>query len=86
MPFVCRDRQLELLAYRHSQCDLAYSRGKWYLLATWDIPDPTEDEVDQFLGIDQGVINIIADSDGNIHETQAVEEKCGKTRTVRQAP
>ena len=75
VPFVCGERQFELLAYQHGECDLAYSRGKWYLLATCDIPDPTEDEVDRFLGIDRGVVNIATDSDGAIYQGKAIEDK-----------
>ena len=52
--FACGDRQLALLAYQKGESDLLYQRGKWYLFATCDIPDPTEDEVDKFLGIDRG--------------------------------
>ena len=75
VPFVCGGRQLELLAYQHGECDLAYSRGKWYLLATCDIPDPTEDEVDAFLGIDRGVVNIATDSDGTVYQGKTIEDK-----------
>jgi len=75
VPFVCGDRQFKLLAYQHGECDLVYSRGKWYLLATCDIPDPTEDEVEAFLGIDRGVVNIATDSDGTHYQAEPVEEK-----------
>jgi len=75
VPFVCGERQLELLAYQKGESDLAYVRGKWYLLATCDLPDPTEDEVEKFLGIDRGVINLATDSDGAQYQGAAVENK-----------
>lgn len=75
VPFVCGDRQRELLQYQQGESDLVYQRGKWYLLATCNLPDPSEDEVERFLGIDRGMVNIAADSDGNLYQGKPVEDK-----------
>jgi len=58
------DRQRELLKSQQGESDLIYHRGKFYLAATCDIPDPDPATVDDFLGVDFGVKTIAATSDG----------------------
>ena len=50
------------------QSDLVLSDGVFYLAVLVDAPEPTPDEPDGFLGIDLGIVNIIADSDGEIFD------------------
>src|SRR5918911_3974533 len=40
IPFVCGDRQRELLATRRGETDLAFVHGSFYLFATCDVDDP----------------------------------------------
>jgi IS605 OrfB family transposase len=58
------DRQKILLESQQGESDLIYHRGKFYLAATCDIPDPEPSTVDDFLGVDFGVKTIAATSDG----------------------
>ena len=58
------ERQRELLRYQKGESDLVYSKGAFYLLATCDIPDPTELETETALGVDVGIVNLAVDSDG----------------------
>ena len=51
VPFVAGERHLALLPFRQGESDLVYRDGKWYLLATCDIPDPTPEQVDAYLGV-----------------------------------
>lgn len=46
------------------QCDLILREGTFYLSVVVDAPEPTPDEPAGFLGIDLGIVNIAADSDG----------------------
>jgi len=57
--------------------DLVYRDGKFYLAVVIDAPGPPAGpEPEEWLGVDLGIVNIAADSDGNTH--------CGKTvRAVR---
>jgi IS605 OrfB family transposase len=50
------------------QCDLLYrqSRDTFFLAITVDAPEPTPDEVTDFLGVDLGIINIATTSDGDM--------------------
>ncbi|EFO82095.1 IS605 family transposase OrfB [Oscillochloris trichoides DG-6] len=75
IPFLTGERQLAFLAYQHGESDLVYRKGEWYLLATCDIPEPTEQEVDDVLGVDLGIVNLATDSDGESYTGKDVERK-----------
>ena len=76
IPYKCGERQKELLRYRKGESDLVYSKRKdaFYLLATCDIPDPTEQETEDALGCDLGRTNLLTDSDGDIHTSEPIEK------------
>ena len=65
IPFVCGERQRELLQGQRGESDLIYTGGEFYLFAACEVEEPTPLEVDDFLGVDLGVKNIATDSDGN---------------------
>jgi len=75
IPYVCGEHQRELLKHQRGESDLVYHRGKWYLLATCEIDEPTPEQADAWLGIDRGVINLATDSEGNIYQGQRVEAR-----------
>ena len=62
--FVCGPRQLELLQHQRGESDLALINGEFYLFATCDIEEPDPQDMQEFLGVDLGIVNIAADSDG----------------------
>lgn len=64
IPFVCGDRQRNLLASRQGESDLVFSDGDFYLLATCNAVDPPPSLVKDFLGVDLGITNIAVDSEG----------------------
>lgn len=49
------------------QTDLILRDGVFYLAAVFDAPEPTPDNPDGFLGVDLGIVNIAADSDGQTY-------------------
>ncbi|MEW6505241.1 MAG: transposase [Chloroflexota bacterium] len=65
IPFVCGERQRELLAGQRGESDLTCIDGQFYLFAACDVETPAPDDVSEFLGVDLGVNNIATDSDGN---------------------
>jgi putative transposase len=83
IPFVCGERQRQLLTTRHGETDLAYIRGAWYLFAVCDVEEPTLTDVAGFLGIDMGVTNIAVDSDGEIHQGRAIKNIRYRHRRLR---
>lgn len=61
--------QLKTLAeFRRGESDLICTKGKWYLLATCDIPDPEVFEPGDFLGVDRGIVNLATTSDGTNYQ------------------
>lgn len=72
MPYQCGQRQRELLKHQKGESDLWYTGGVFYLLATCEIEEPTPEQVEQFLGIDGGIVNLATDSDGEVHRASHV--------------
>jgi hypothetical protein len=64
IPFVCGERQRELLATQRGETDLALVRGKWYLFVTCEVETPEPIDVEGFLGVDLGIVNLVTDCDG----------------------
>lgn len=83
IPYRAGERQHELLRYRQGESDLVYRKGEFYLLATCEIPDPDERDVDTALGVDLGVTNIATTSDGDIMTQDAIEKNRRKHQRLR---
>jgi len=64
--FACAPWQLELLrAHRQGESDLLLRDGKWFLAATYGVPEADMNESPEgFLGVDLGIVNIATTSDG----------------------
>ena len=84
LDFSVTDHHRKLLHYRQGETDLVYRKGMFYLLAVCEIPDPDERDVDTALGVDLGVVNIAADSDGNTHTSEPIERNRAKHQRLRQ--
>src|SRR5262249_35428381 len=67
IPFVCGDRQRALLASQRGESDLVERDGQLYMPATVDTPALPEQVGSDWLGVDCGVANIAADSDGVVY-------------------
>jgi putative transposase len=76
--------QKELLKHQHGESDLIYHRGKWFLSATCDLTDPPQSVVDDFLGVDLGVVQIATDSDGQAFSGSVVNNIRYRHRKLRQ--
>lgn len=68
MPFRFGRYAEGLLQRVRGQCDLLYraSSATFFLAITVDAPEPTPDEVSEYLGVDLGIVNIATTSDGEI--------------------
>ena len=73
IPFVCGDRQRELLSGQRGESDLALVDGAFYLLACCDVETPEPADVSAYLGVDLGIVNLAADSDGAIFSGAGVD-------------
>jgi IS605 OrfB family transposase len=65
--------QAARLDRRRGQADLVYRDGVFYLYVTIDTPEPPVGEVEDYLGIDLGIVNLATDSDGTTYSGVAVE-------------
>lgn len=83
IPYAAGERQYDLLKWQKGEADLVYHKGVFYVLATCDIPDPSEAEVEGALGVDMGVVNIATTSDGDIATSEAVERNRRRIQRLR---
>lgn len=75
MPFVCGDRQRQMLETLQGEADLILRNGEWYLHQTCEVETPDPDDPEGWLGIDMGIVNLATDSDGNHFSGSRVEAK-----------
>jgi IS605 OrfB family transposase len=84
VPFVCSPEQAKMLAeYRKGESDLVRRGSSWYLYATCEVPEADEYGPDGFLGVDLGIANIAATSDGTIHAGKHLNQVRHRNRRLR---
>ncbi|NVI86081.1 IS200/IS605 family element transposase accessory protein TnpB [Actinomadura sp. BRA 177] len=67
--FACSPDQARTLAvHRKGESDLVHRDGKWFLLATCDVPEPGVYEPADWVGVDRGIVNLATTSDGDNHQ------------------
>ncbi len=71
IPFVCGDRQWELLQSQQGETDLVYRQGQFYLYTTCEVQEADPQPYQEVLGVDLGVRNIAVDSDGEVYTAKA---------------
>ncbi|MFE1933737.1 RNA-guided endonuclease InsQ/TnpB family protein [Streptomyces sp. NPDC059474] len=66
--FACSPGALKQLAeHRQGESDLVFRDGKWFLIATCEIPEAPRFEPKGFIGVDRGISNLATTSDGDNH-------------------
>jgi IS605 OrfB family transposase len=65
VPWVAGAYQQARLAFPCGQADLVYRDNRFFLFVTVDVGDVPPDDPQGFLGVDLGIQNIAADSDGD---------------------
>ena len=83
IPYATGPRQRELLQSQQGETDLCYIKGEFYLFATCNADEPTPEDIDGVLGVDLGVTNIAATSDGDIHTSATIERNRRKQQRLR---
>jgi len=83
MPFVCGEKQRTLLAYPRGESDLILRNRKWFLNITVEVPEEKEIEAVDVLGVDMGIVNICADSDGNKYSGAKLNKVRHRNRALR---
>jgi putative transposase len=83
LPFRAGERQLRLLQNRQGESDLILQCGMFYLAAVCNVDAPEPSDVDDFLGVDFGVVQIATDSDGQTYSGKAVNNVRYRHRKLR---
>lgn len=63
IPFVCHN--LKYLPYIKGEADLIYKKGKFFLFQTVEVPEENIKDVEEFIGVDFGITNLAAISNGD---------------------
>jgi putative transposase len=84
IPFVCGERQRELLATQQGETDLAYRDGMWFLLTTCNIEElPLADTSGGVLGVDLGIVQLATDSEGRQYTGEPIRTMRRRIRKHR---
>ena len=81
IPFVCHNRNY--LPYIKGEADLVYKRGKYYLFQTVDVPEENVEDVEEFIGVDMGLIELATLSSGKSFSSKKLNEYREKRQKVR---
>jgi IS605 OrfB family transposase len=86
VPFRVGAYQAARMEAIQGQADLIYRTGQWYLAATLDVPTPPAEPADGgTLGVDLGIVNLAADSDGETFSGVAIEQTRQRMGALRAA-
>lgn len=75
-----QSRRLGMMA---GQSSLVHRNGKFFLMATIDVPEPSPSEVESYLGVDVGISNIATDSEGESFDGKGVERNRQRREAAR---
>lgn len=83
MLFVCGARTRSLLVHPWGESDLILRRDKWFLNLSVEIPEEKEHAAVDCLGVDLGIVEIAADSDGNKYSGAKLNKIRLRNRALR---
>ncbi|MEU9845066.1 transposase [Actinomadura sp. NPDC048032] len=63
----------QLTQYRKGESDLVRRDGKWFLVATCEVPEAPRYEPRDWLGVDRGITNLATTSDGHNHSGRRLD-------------
>lgn len=79
--FVCHNPAY--LPYIKGEADLVYKKGKFYLFQTVDIPEQDVDDIEEFIGVDFGLVSIATLSNGKEFNSKKLQDYREKRQKVR---
>lgn len=79
--FVCHNPNY--IPYIKGEADLVYKKGKFYLFQTVDVPEEDVDDVEEFIGVDMGLIEIATLSNGKSFNSKKLNDYREKRQKVR---
>lgn len=84
MPFVCGEYQQQQLQAKRGQADLVYRDRQFYLQVTIDFPDAEAGAVQDFIGVDLGIVQIATTNDGQAFSGEPIEKARKRNARARQ--
>jgi IS605 OrfB family transposase len=80
--FACSPDQLKtLVTYRKGESDLVRRGGKWFLVATCDVPELDVYEPVDWIGVDRGIVNLATTSDATNYQGRGLSRyRCWQAR------
>jgi len=88
MSFVAGEKQLDLLRSLAGEADLIYRDGEFYLHQICEVEESPTGDITEFLGVDLGIVNIAADSDGKVfsgNQVNGLRKRHAKLRSKLQS-
>lgn len=79
--FVCHNTNY--LPYIKGESDLVFKRGKFYLFQTVEVPEEDVEDVEEFIGCDFGITDIVCTSDGKKYSSQFINQYREKRMKIR---
>jgi IS605 OrfB family transposase len=83
IPIVYGEYQKSRLSKLKGQTFLTFKNSVFYLYCIIDCPEPPAISPDDFLGVDMGICNIAADSDGTVYSGEGVRAARAKVDFLR---
>jgi IS605 OrfB family transposase len=81
IPFVCHNRNY--LPYIKGEADLVFKKGKFYLFQTVDVPEEDVKDIEEFIGVDFGLVSIATLSNGKEFKSKKLQDYREKRQKVR---
>jgi IS605 OrfB family transposase len=81
IPFICHNPKY--LQYIKGEADLVYKNEKFYIFQTVEIPDEDVDDIEEFIGCDMGISDIVVTSDGNKYTSETLNKYREQRQKVR---
>jgi len=81
IPFVCHNRNY--LPYIKGEADLLFKKGKYFLFQTIEVPDENIKDVEKFIGVDLGLLDIATIDNGQNFNSKELTEYREKRQKVR---
>jgi len=79
--FVCHNP--DYIPYIKGEADLVYKKGKFYLFQTVDVPEEDVEDVEEFIGVDMGLLEIASLSNGKNFSSKKLNDYREKRQKVR---
>lgn len=81
VPFVCHNTKY--VPFIQGEADLVYKKGKFYLLQAVDVPSDDIEDVEDFIGVDFGIVEIATLSNGTKYNSEKLRTYREKRQKIR---